>query len=173
MSPFFYPIFWAAVIAGTFSPLYAALNRKRSRPNLNASVSLAIIILILILPMFILGTLVFKESSQMYARISAEGTENIQESIGNVIDTVRKNPLMRQFDINEKNLTKRLSDFGINSHQIHLRFLKELDPEYHPLFHHVCDHDLCSVLFYSRWRQIHQVLRRHMSAWGIQNENAL
>jgi len=112
MSPFFYPIFWAAVIAGTFSPLYAALNRKRNRPNLNASVSLAMIILLLILPMFILGTLVFKESSQIYARISAEGTEDIQERIGNVIETVRKNPLMRQFNINERNVTKKLSDLA-------------------------------------------------------------
>ena len=37
LSPFFFPIFWAAVISSIFSPLYKLLNRKLHKPNVSAT----------------------------------------------------------------------------------------------------------------------------------------
>jgi hypothetical protein len=37
LSPFFFPIFWAAVIASVFGPLYKSLNRRLHKPSLSAS----------------------------------------------------------------------------------------------------------------------------------------
>ena len=50
LKPFFTPIFWAAVIAGIFKPLYERLLLKLNRPNLSATLMLLMIALIIILP---------------------------------------------------------------------------------------------------------------------------
>ena len=35
LKPFFFPLFWAAVIAGIFQPLYRRINRKLNYPSLS------------------------------------------------------------------------------------------------------------------------------------------
>src|SRR4030042_1671257 len=35
LKPFFFPIFWAAVVAGIFRPLYRRINDRLNRPRLN------------------------------------------------------------------------------------------------------------------------------------------
>lgn len=109
LSPFFYPIFWAAVIAGTFRPLYTNLNRKKNRPNLNTTLSLAIIVLILILPMILVGMLLFQESAQVYSRITSEGAGGIQQSIQGTLDKLRTDGIVRRLNINPQYLTDKLT----------------------------------------------------------------
>lgn len=112
LSPFFYPIFWAAVIAGLFRPLFKRLNRKKYRPNVNASFSLTIIVLILILPMILVGLLLFQESAQIYAKISTEGTGGIQESIQGVLDSLRRTRFIRDLHIDQKSLSDKLTQMA-------------------------------------------------------------
>jgi len=38
LQPFFFPIFWAAVIAGIFRPLYNRINGRLHRPNLSTAI---------------------------------------------------------------------------------------------------------------------------------------
>jgi predicted PurR-regulated permease PerM len=110
LSPFFYPLFWAAVISSLFRPLFNRLNRKKYRPNLNAAVSLVMIILILILPMLLIGTLLFQESAQIYSKISTEGTGGIQQSVQGTLDHFRKASFFRDLHINEKYVSDKLTE---------------------------------------------------------------
>ncbi len=113
LSPFFYPIFWAAVIAGVFRPIHVRLKRKIiNKPNLNATLSLAIVILIFIIPMVLIGTLLFQESAQIYSRISEKGTSGLQERVQGVIDGVRHNRFVRNLNIDEQYLANKLSEMA-------------------------------------------------------------
>jgi len=87
LKPFFFPIFWAAVIAGIFRPLYTRINGRLNRPSLSTAVLLCIIALLLFLPALILGTLVFKESIQFYEIIKPEA-KNIERNFRHIIDAV-------------------------------------------------------------------------------------
>ncbi len=72
LKPFFFPIFWAAVIAGIFQPLYRRINRRLNRPNLSTVVVFFVIAVIILLPAAVVGTLVFNESVQLYAALSPD-----------------------------------------------------------------------------------------------------
>ncbi len=100
LRPFFFPIFWAAVIAGVFRPLYSRLNRKLNRPNLSTTVFFLLIALILLLPTGIIGTLVFNESVQIYEKLNPD-TKNMDRSIQRMINTVADNSIARLFHINK------------------------------------------------------------------------
>lgn len=85
LKPFFFPIFWAAVIAGIFRPLYARINGRLNRPSLSTAILFCIIALILFLPALIVGTLVFRESIQLYETLKPEA-KNIDRSFRHIID---------------------------------------------------------------------------------------
>ena len=74
LTPFFFPIFWAAVIAGIFHPLYRRINRRLNRPNLTAAIVFALIVLILLLPTGVVGTLVFNQTVQLYEKVDKTET---------------------------------------------------------------------------------------------------
>lgn len=69
---FFFPIFWAAVIAGIFKPIYDRLVR-RCNASLAAGILLVIICLIVFLPLALLGGLLFGEASRIIAAINNDG----------------------------------------------------------------------------------------------------
>jgi predicted PurR-regulated permease PerM len=98
--PFFFPIFWAAVIAGVFQPLYSRLNRKLNHPNLSTAVFFLLIALILLLPTGIVGTLVFNESVQIYEKLNPD-TRQMDRSVQRLINTIADNSIARLFHINK------------------------------------------------------------------------
>ena len=87
LKPFFFPIFWAAVIAGIFRPLYARINGRLNRPSLSTAVMLCIIALVLFLPALVVGTLVFRESVQLYETLKPDA-QNIDRSFRQFIDAL-------------------------------------------------------------------------------------
>ena len=46
LKPFAYPIFWAAVIAGIFGPMYKGLNRRLRHPNLSTAIMLIVVLFV-------------------------------------------------------------------------------------------------------------------------------
>ena len=92
LKPFFFPIFWAAVIAGIFQPLYRRINRRLNRPNLSTMIIFLVIALIILLPAGVVGTLVFNESVQIYETLSPD-TKNIDQNFQNIISLIADNPL--------------------------------------------------------------------------------
>jgi predicted PurR-regulated permease PerM len=70
--PFFGAIFWAAVLAIVFSPLYLKLTKAlRQRRVLAALTTLLLIVLIVILPTAIITSLLLQEGLGLYARIKS------------------------------------------------------------------------------------------------------
>jgi predicted PurR-regulated permease PerM len=69
--PFFYPIFWAAVIAVMFYPLYKKINKHIKHSGLSSFLMLLIVLAVLILPVTILALLIVNQSIELYSIIAA------------------------------------------------------------------------------------------------------
>jgi predicted PurR-regulated permease PerM len=125
--PFFFPIFWAAVIAGVFRPLYSRINRKLNRPNLSTAVFFLLIALILLLPTGTVGTLVFNESVQIYEKLNPD-TKQMDRSVQRLINTIADNSIARLFHINNAMLITKTTEVaqGITQYIfVHLRNLTQ------------------------------------------------
>src|ERR1700686_5108678 len=92
LKPFFFPIFWAAVIAGIFHPLYRRIYRRMNSPTLSTMIVFLVIAVLILLPAGIVGKLVFNESIQLYGTLSPD-KKNINQSFEHVIDAIVDTPL--------------------------------------------------------------------------------
>lgn len=68
--PFLYPVFWAAVIAILFHPMYNWLERYFKLPTLSALTTLVLVVIIIFLPLTLLSTLLINESVNLYKTVS-------------------------------------------------------------------------------------------------------
>jgi predicted PurR-regulated permease PerM len=109
LRPFFFPIFWAAVIAGIFKPLYRRIDGKLRRPNLSSAIIFLIIALIILLPAGVVGTLVFNESVQIYQALSPD-TKHMDHSIQHVINSISDNAIARLFHVNKAMLIAKTTE---------------------------------------------------------------
>jgi len=109
LKPFFFPLFWAAVIAGLFNPLYKRLNAKLRHPNISTTMIILMITLIIILPASILGSLLISESLQIYDAWGRDSS-HIEKSILKIIDVIRYHPYLDRLKIDEDFLTEKFSE---------------------------------------------------------------
>jgi predicted PurR-regulated permease PerM len=109
--PFFFPIFWAAVIAGVFEPLYNRINEKLRRPNLSTVILFLIIALIILLPAGIVGTLVFNESVQLYQALSPD-TKHMDRNFQHLINSITSNSIAHLFHINKAMLIAKTTEIA-------------------------------------------------------------
>jgi len=80
---FFYPIFWAAIIASIFRPIHNKLNKKLHNLSISASITIVLILFVIILPAGFIGSLLFQESVQLYDSLSS-GTAGLSKSLNNL-----------------------------------------------------------------------------------------
>jgi predicted PurR-regulated permease PerM len=111
LRPFFYPIFWAAVFASLFRPLYTRLARKAGSPNLAAAITLLAIVVIILLPLTLIGTLLVNESFHIYTSLSGDHSP-IREFVDGIPDLIMKNPYVKRLHIDEAMLASKFSDFA-------------------------------------------------------------
>jgi predicted PurR-regulated permease PerM len=111
LTPFFSPIFWAAVIASIFRPLYERLNGKLNRPGVCTVIIFLLITLIIILPGSIIGSLLFSESMRVYASHSTDGG-NIDSIVKSITGAVKDNPYVARLHIDEKFWTEKFSEIA-------------------------------------------------------------
>lgn len=109
LKPFFFPLFWAAVIAGIFQPLYRNINRRLKRPSLSTTLIFLVIAFIILLPAGIVGTLVFNESIQLYGKLSTD-PKNIDRGFQNIIGLIADNPLADLFNIDKSVLIEKAAE---------------------------------------------------------------
>jgi predicted PurR-regulated permease PerM len=109
LKPFFIPLFWAAVIAGIFKPLYDRLLVKLKRPNLGASLMLCLIALIILLPAGFIVRLLVTESMDIYNSISAD-TGAIEQKVRNTISVLTNHPYMRSFNVDDQFFMEKFRD---------------------------------------------------------------
>lgn len=70
--PFFYAVFWSAVLAVVFMPLYRRLRRRLGqRPNLAAGTTLLLCLVIVILPLMLIGSLLLKEAAHVFEQLQS------------------------------------------------------------------------------------------------------
>lgn len=124
MKPFFYPLFWAAILASTFYPLFKWINTKLKIPNLSSIIILTLIFTLIVIPMIGIGTLVIKEALDLYST-AADRSVDINKTIQHALQWVKQNPYTAQFNIDQSFLTEKvvelyqsITSFLLNSAKI-------------------------------------------------------
>ena len=107
MKPFFYPLFWAAILASIFYPFYKKIDQKIKAPNLSSSLTLILIFFIIVLPIIGIGTLVIKEAFDAYSTATENNTQ-ITNSIQSTIQWIKYNPLAEQWHVNPVLLSQKI-----------------------------------------------------------------
>ncbi len=127
LMPFFFPIFWAAVIAGVFRPLYKRINDKLNRPNLSTTILFLIIALIILLPAGLIGMLAFNESLRLYTTLASD-TGPMNQKFLHLLEKISDNSLFMLFNIDEAVLISKGTEVvrGITSYIVdHLKDLTQ------------------------------------------------
>jgi predicted PurR-regulated permease PerM len=88
--PFFYPIFWAAIIAIMFSPLHRIIKRKITIPGISSLFMLIIVFFSLIIPLLTLSALLANQSFQIYATVSER---DLSQDIASVSKKISGTPI--------------------------------------------------------------------------------
>jgi predicted PurR-regulated permease PerM len=107
LKPFFFPLFWAVVIAGIFKPLYRRIDGRLRRPNLSTLIVFAVAALCIFLPLGVAVTLVFDQSVDFYKRLGA-GAQGIDFSSHRIIALIVANPLVERLAIDEAFLSDKV-----------------------------------------------------------------
>ena len=77
--PFLYPIFWAAIIAIIFYPIYKWFNRYLKIQNISAFLTLILVVIVIFLPLTLLSSLLINQSLTLYNSVSNWNiTEQVQ-----------------------------------------------------------------------------------------------
>jgi predicted PurR-regulated permease PerM len=109
MKPFFFPIFWAAVIASIFRPVHERLGRTIKSPTLSATIALTLIMLIIILPAGVIGSLLLTESMELYNALDVDN-DSIDQQIQNISDKITTNPYLSRLHIDTAFLTANIAE---------------------------------------------------------------
>ncbi len=113
LQPFGYPLFWAAVIAILFYPLYQKINHWTKCPNLSASLSLIIITVCILLPIATIGTLLVKESISIYGTLN-DNRGSINQTVQAVIGFFHKSQAITGIKIDEGLVSEKIADVSKN-----------------------------------------------------------
>lgn len=125
LKPFFFPLFWAVVIAGVFRPLYRRINGKLHRPNLSTLILFMMIALIVLLPAGIIGKMAFNESVRLYAALAPD-TQNMDQSLHRFIDTISGNSVLRLLNIEKAVVVSKATEVAQGIVSFILSHLKSL-----------------------------------------------
>lgn len=118
---FAYPIFWAMVIAAIFYPAYNWINKKLKHPDLSSTITLIAVFLVIVIPFSLIGTLVIKQSVDLYTSINGNRGQIIQ-TVQNVTHWIKNTPLTKQINFDDafwvekfSQLTQTVTTFLIES----------------------------------------------------------
>ena len=133
LQPIFYPIFWAAIIAIVFYPLYARLNALMKLPNLSSLTTIAIAAVAIFVPLSIIGLLLFNESMQLYNHFSKaeiiSGVSNFANRLQGTVLSPYIASLRLQWSSSAADATKFIALFFANNiaritqNSLHILFL--------------------------------------------------
>lgn len=131
IKPYIYPIFWAAVIAVLFRPLFLKLLPKlKNKKNLSATITMCIAMLVILLPLIAIASMVIKQSIDIYNQFG--NTETLVQ-ISNKIQNYLEQPIIKKIagDINVKdsllkwssNISSFIYTFIANASQNTIKFV--------------------------------------------------
>ncbi|MDI6726875.1 MAG: AI-2E family transporter, partial [Smithellaceae bacterium] len=105
---FFFPVFWAAVIAGMFHPLYRRLHRRLTA-GLAAGMVFVIIGILVILPVGLIGGLLLAESNQILQAMNG-GDIQFDINIRLLLNKIEGSFVFSHLGLSEEFLRERLSE---------------------------------------------------------------
>lgn len=108
---FAYPIFWAAIIAAVFYPVYKAIDRRLRVPNLSTAITMMAVLAIIVVPLVLISTLVLRESFGFYTSLT-NNQGQIHDSIRHALEWVKNNPYVAQLNFNENFWTDKFAEFA-------------------------------------------------------------
>ncbi len=96
------PLILAAVFAFLFQPIYQKfLSLLRKRESVAALATTLLAVILIMVPIALLGTQIFKESSHLYQSLVSEGGDGFVEVIENMINQIRTAlPIPPEFELN-------------------------------------------------------------------------
>lgn len=109
IKPFFYPIFWAAIIAGIFYPIFKKINSKIKHGSLSSLITILLVLIIIIIPVAILGSLILKESLNLFDSLS-NNQGPIVGMVKNIISWIKDNPITHRLNIDAQQITDKLTE---------------------------------------------------------------
>jgi len=119
--PFFYPIFWAAVIAIIFNPMYRWFSKHIKSPNMSATLMIPIVLAVLFIPLFLMAILVINESVSLVTHVSESGLFTSQTNLqSGVSQFINKTALAPYVDTIEQKLPEYVTSISnyIGSHLV-------------------------------------------------------
>ena len=124
LKPFAYPIFWAAVIAGIFGPLYRRINHLLRRPNLSTAIMLIVVIVVIILPLAVVASVLFAQAIDMYSAL--KDPAKIQQDAKGIINLLKENPYLQKLDLDEEALTEKFYEVSSSISKYIVAYLTNL-----------------------------------------------
>ncbi len=109
LSPFFYPIFWAAIMAGLFHPLFVRINRRLRSPDFSTLVVMAVIGLIVILPAAVVASLLVKESLDLFNALNRDSSR-LSQNLQKAVDWLQNHPYVQQLLVDRLTLAEKIAD---------------------------------------------------------------
>ena len=88
--PFFFSLFWAAIIAILLYPMHKKINKYINAPSLSAIISLILVVVLIFLPLTLLLYLIIQQSVILYSSFS---TENIVSNVQGISNWLRHTPI--------------------------------------------------------------------------------
>lgn len=126
LKPFAYPIFWAAVIAALFYPVFLMIDRFVRQRSISAFFSVIIITLVLLIPLMIIVALLLKESIALYNDFNAHQGQVGSTSIATISNFLQHSSVGRLFNIDEQFIDANISKIGAYGANSLVSFLKNL-----------------------------------------------
>ncbi|MCX6780263.1 MAG: AI-2E family transporter [Candidatus Magasanikbacteria bacterium] len=111
LQPFFYPLFWAAILASIFYPTYKKIKAKTKSPNFSSALTLVLIFFIIVLPLVLISTLVIKETLDLYDAAS-NNSHQIATDLQNFFSAVQSNSIIQKLHINQTLITSKLTELA-------------------------------------------------------------
>ncbi|MFB6226003.1 MAG: AI-2E family transporter [Candidatus Paceibacteria bacterium] len=107
--PFLYPIFWAAIIAILFYPVYSWLEAHLKSEILSSILTIILIIAAVFLPLILISILVLNQSVELYNTIVSG---NYIEELTKLVDLVKDTPLEPYIQEAQRNLVESATNIA-------------------------------------------------------------
>lgn len=107
--PFFYPIFWAAVIAIMFYPHYVWINNRLRSPGLASGIMITVVVLTIFIPIALLATLLVNQSISLYDNLTQH---NFMEDVQSWTNYLNGTPVAPYLDTLRTDWPKYVADIS-------------------------------------------------------------
>lgn len=99
IQPFFFSIFWAAIIAILSFPMHRQINAYIRVPALSAIISLVLVIVLLFVPLTLISFLIIQQSVHLYTSFSTENIISNAQDISNWLKNTSFGPYIAEVSL--------------------------------------------------------------------------